>query len=399
MAATMPAMTAYPRLLRCATVMIEPREDREFSLADLIEGGSGLRAVKKWLAYALHLEQEVEISGEEVHALAFFSPHGPPTPGAGQEPPDSAVVQSLLDKSLLFDMGASPSVEGERDRRLRSLPWWPLAGLAHQFSRWQGVDSGELAGQAGLSRPQDLLARFGSPPPAVPEDETSAERVRLPNPGRSAFDVLMEQRATCRNFDPEAELSQHDLSTLLFRSFGALAIESYGEAIDALKKNSPSAGGLHPIEAYVLVQRVTGIAPGRYRYHALDNMLIPLAQTLPDFSTGMLVAGQRWFVDAPVLLALVVRFRRNFWKYRNHAKAYRGVLLDAGHLSQTLQLAATEQGLGAFVTAAINEKDIERCFGLDPVESGVLALCGVGPRLARQEFAEFDPLGRIWPQS
>ena len=29
------------------------------------------------------------------------------------------------------------------------------------------------------------------------------------------------------------------------------------------------------------------------------------------------------------------RWRRNFWKYRNHAKAYRALLLDAGHLSQS----------------------------------------------------------------
>ena len=204
----------------------------------------------------------------------------------------------------------------------------------------------------------------------------------------------MVQRVTCRNFDPIVELSPGDLSTLLARSFGAQAIESYGEAIDAVKKNSPSAGGLHPIEAYLLVNRVPGIVPGRYRYHAIDNALVPLDPGLPDVATGQLLAGQQWFVDAPLLVFLVVRFRRNFWKYRGHAKAYRGVLLDAGHLAQTFQLAATEQGLGAFVTAAINEKDIERYLGLDPVESGVLAVCGAGARTAQQAFSEFDPLGR-----
>ena len=395
----MPGMSGLPRLLRCATVVIEPRDERQFSLVDLVEGGSGVRTEKKWMAYALHLEQEVEISGEEVLALAHFSSRGSEPPTVGLEPPHPSVVQALLDKSLLFDLDAQPTQESARDQRLRTLPWWPLAGIAHQFSRWEGVESGELAGRVGLSRPQDLLARFGPPPPAVPEDETASGLQRMPTPRRNAFDELMARRATCRNFDRSAELSQDDLSTLLMRSFGALAIETYGDSIDALKKNSPSAGGLHPIEAYVLVQRVTGIAPGRYRYHALENALLPLDPALPAIAPKLLLAGQGWFADAPVLVVLAVRFRRNFWKYREHAKAYRGVLLDAGHLAQTLQLSATEQGLGAFVTAAINEKEIERCLGLDPVESGVLAVCGAGPRSAQKSFAEFDPLARVWPQS
>jgi len=395
----MPGMSGLPRLLRCATVVIEPREEREFSLVDLIEGGSGLRTEKKWIAYALHLEQEVEITGEEVLALAHFSSRGPESPEVGLEPPNPSIVQALLDKSLLFDLDAQPTPESACDQRLRTLPWWPLAGIAHQFSRWEGVESGELAGRVGLSRPQDLLARFGPPPPAVPEDETAFGLRRLPTPRRNGFDELMARRATCRNFDRSVELSQDDLSNLLMRSFGALAIETYGDSIDALKKNSPSAGGLHPIEAYVLVQRVTGITPGRYRYHALENALLPLDPALPAIAPKLLLAGQAWFADAPVLVVLAVRFRRNFWKYREHAKAYRGVLLDAGHLAQTFQLSATDQGLGAFVTAAINEKEIERCLGLDPVESGVLAVCGAGSRSAQQSFAEFDPLERVWPQS
>ena len=135
-------------------MVIEPRQDRQFSLADLIAGGDGLPTGKRWLAYALHLEQEVEITGEELLALAYFSPSVAQSPSAGSEPPDAAIVKSLVDKFLLFDLDALPTQESTRDQSLRSLPWWPLAGIAHQFSRWQGVDSGELAGRVGLSRPQ-----------------------------------------------------------------------------------------------------------------------------------------------------------------------------------------------------------------------------------------------------
>jgi SagB-type dehydrogenase family enzyme len=91
------------------------------------------------------------------------------------------------------------------------------------------------------------------------------------------------------------------------------------------------------------------------------------------------------------------RFIRNFWKYRNHAKAYRALILDVGHLSQTLYLAATELGLAAFITAAVNEIDIENAFGLDPLEEGPLAVCGFGLRGPERNEVEFDPLNAVWP--
>ena len=73
-------------------------------------------------------------------------------------------------------------------------------------------------------------------------------------------------------------------------------------------------------------------------------------------------------------------------------------MLDVGHLSQTLYLAATELGLAAFITAAINEVDIEEAFGLDPLEEGPLAVCGFGIRAAERSEVEFDPLHAVWPR-
>ena len=103
------------------------------------------------------------------------------------------------------------------------------------------------------------------------------------------------------------------------------------------------------------------------------------------------VADQQWFADAPLLVIVAARVVRNFWKYRNHAKAHRALLLDAGHLSQTLYLLATEAGLAGFVTAAINEVELEQAFGLDPIHQGALAICGFGWRGQVMETAELDP--------
>jgi nitroreductase len=55
--------------------------------------------------------------------------------------------------------------------------------------------------------------------------------------------------------------------------------------------------------------------------------------------------------------------------------------MDAAHLSQTLYLVAADLGLGAFVTIAVNARDIERELGLDGVGEGVVAMTGCGPRV------------------
>ena len=99
-----------------------------------------------------------------------------------------------------------------------------------------------------------------------------------------------------------------------------------------------------------------------------------------------------------VLVVMTARFWRHQWKYRNHAKAYRVTVLDVGHLSQTLQLCATQAGLAPFITAAINELDIERAFGLDGFAEGALAVCGFGTRAAQQHVQEFDPNNKAWPR-
>jgi putative peptide maturation dehydrogenase len=188
---------------------------------------------------------------------------------------------------------------------------------------------------------------------------------------------------------------------LLERVFSAQSEVRVSDDTTFLKKTSPSGGGLHPVEAYLVVQHVEDVTPGLYHYQAREHALEPLptpALPLRDFIMNA-VAQQHWFADAHVLVLLAPRFDRTFWKYRNHAKGYRVVALEAGHLSQTLYLSATEAGLGAFITGAINEVFLEQAFGLDHVREGVLAICGFGWRGAEMVTMELDPAAVVWEEA
>jgi SagB-type dehydrogenase family enzyme len=89
-------------------------------------------------------------------------------------------------------------------------------------------------------------------------------------------------------------------------------------------------------------------------------------------------SGQTYFAEAHVLVIHVARFDRKFWKYAQHRKAYKTVLMDSAHLSQTLYLTAAHLGLGAFFSGAINDTDIAYRLRLRPIREAAIAVNGFG---------------------
>jgi putative peptide maturation dehydrogenase len=306
------------------------------------------------------------------------------------------LLDALVAKDLLVIQGSAGDA---RDEVVRLTGWRCAAATLHYTSRWHGVDTEAVQRELSEKYGDALLDKLGPAPPPVRERTTPDRRIPLPAANPTPLDGLLDGRVTCRNFDATRALAAAEFAAVLYRAFGARAVDDYAPGVQLLKKGVPSAGGLHPTEAYLLVQRVAGVAPGLYHYHAVDHALEPIRLLAADEAAALartFVGSQAYFLDAPTFVIPVARFRRNFWKYRNHAKAYRALVLDVGHLSQTMYLAATELGLGAFITAAVNEVDIEQAFGLDPLQEGPLAVCGFGIRAAERKEVEFDPLHAVW---
>jgi len=384
------------RVRRCAIVMFEPREGLEFNLGLVSTGGSGLRTVVDWVAFAPHVREEIAVSADEIAALGVVSPSRWIDIDELAATHPRELIDALIGKDLLVGEGSAAEA---RDQLLRDNHWRGASAVMHYASRWRGVDTEANEQEFAEITQGSLLDRLGPAPPVVGERASAVQRVRLPPAEATTLDALLDRRVTCRNYDATRALTLAQFASVLFRAYGARAVDDFAPGVQLLKKGVPSAGGLHATEAYLLVQRVEGIEPGLYHYHPIDHALEPIRVMDADATAALasrFVATQAYFVDAQVFVIPVSRFRRNFWKYRNHAKAYRALILDVGHLSQTMYLAATELGLAAFITAAVNEVDIEEAFGLDPLEEGPLAVCGFGIRAAERTEIEFDPLNAAW---
>lgn len=387
------------RLRRCAILFVTPTERLDFNLATLATGGTGVEARIEWIGLAPHLETQLTLTLAEIAALGEVSPldWSDVDRLSARHPP--GLVDSLIASGLLLREHAD-TTHNHRDEALRAMHWRALDALVHRYSRWHQVDTVEAQRFFAAGTGPSFLDRLGPCPPPVRECRSASADRALPRPIPTPLDALCERRVTCRNYDTERVLDFEDFGAVMFRTFGARAVDDYAPGVTLLKKSTPSAGGLHPVGVYVLARQVAGVEPGLYHYHPIAHALEPLlaldAGAAENLATRFL-GGQTYFAQAHAVVVLAARFRRNFWKYRNHAKAYRSIVLDAGHLSQMLYLAATELGLGAFITAGVNELDIEKALDLDPMEEGVLAGCGFGHRGRERNEVEFDPLRAVWP--
>ena len=301
---------------------------------------------------------------------------------------ESVMLESLLERGILLsdDEGSAMTSLREGEARLETVGWHPLAAVYHGMTRWEGVvgDEGsrEHNDHAEQTRLQAHIDRHGAIAAHFPDSGPVLAHVELPDePLQGELARILLSRKTTRHFDRTRSLPLHELSRILRGTFGAMGTQELAPGVVAVKRTSPSGGALHPIEAYPLVMNVEGLASGLYHYRSGDHalaLLKAMTETQARSLASATTIAQHYFADAHALVFHVARLERHHWKYRRHPKAYKAVLLDSGHLSQTFYLLATEQGLGAYYTAAINDADVGAALSLDPLSHIPIGANGLG---------------------
>lgn len=371
------------RLRRCRHLMVELDERPRIALSEILAGRSGRISRTRWLARGGHLDQPVNVTLTQLALLEAAPVEGEigldALPAGWQEDD----LRHLLDHHLLFDLDR-PDAGSARDLGMRSLDWWTPAAITHAQGRWQGNDVAARWSRHGKPASAQMVAAFGpAPEPDRASTLAGEQEIALPMPAAGVLDSLLEQRRTSRRFDPQAVLPAAELGSVLYRFAACLGRRDLAPGAYALKKYAPAGGGLHATDLRLLLRRVDGLRCGLYHYNPFHHSVL-LQQELEPAQAEVLayhmLGGQDWFLAAPLLGVLVSRFDRLFWKYRNHSKALKVAHLDAGHLSQLMYLAAADRGLDAFVTAAVNDHEIEQALGLDPAREGVAAILGFGQR-------------------
>ena len=275
-------------------------------------------------------------------------------------------------------------LEHPRDRVLRAWgAWHPAASRFHLATR--DVPYVER------DRAREILTTYlADAPPPPPLKPLSSGAIALPPINASGeFAGVLRSRRSWRTFAQQS-LPLEKLSTLAGLTF---AVQQWAE-IDGQQialKTSPSGGACHGIEAYLAVRRIDDLPDGLYHYAPDRHAVVPAASGWQWERVLSYFPGQPWFAEANAIVFMTCVFARTQWKYR-HPRAYRVVLLEAGHLCQTFCLAATWMQLAPFCSAALADSEIERDLALDGLSEAVLYAAGVG---VRQQGVSWAP----WPSS
>jgi SagB-type dehydrogenase family enzyme len=282
----------------------------------------------------------------------------------------AAAILGLIDAQLLLEYG---SAEWKRDRLVETSwkRWLPEGGF-HFMTK----DTPYVPADWSLERKLATLP----PTPAPPQFKRipGARSIRLPVNGvdGDTFFQTLHARRTHRDFAPDA-VSLESVSKLIQTTWG---VQGYFQASGfgpLPYKTSPSGGARQPIEVYLMALNVRGLKRGLYHYAPRDHRLARLPGKASPRLASAYCADQPYFAGAAALFIMTAVFARTMWKY-GRARAYRVILLEAGHLGQTFCLTATRMGLAPFSTAALNDSLVERGLGIDGISESVLYITGVG---------------------
>ena len=194
---------------------------------------------------------------------------------------------------------------------------------------------------------------------------------------------IINSRESHRVYTGET-MTLEELSYLLWCTQGVKEIR--GKSYATLR-TVPCGGARHEFECYFAVRNVDGLEPGLYHYLPMHHQIEYLG-TVEDLDVWIKesLCGQAWAATANVVFYYSAVFYRAEWRYG--ISTHRVLLIDAGHITENMYLAATSIGLGGCAIGAVEGKCVDDAFGLDGVEEASFLAMPVGKVSVKDKASE-----------
>jgi SagB-type dehydrogenase family enzyme len=180
---------------------------------------------------------------------------------------------------------------------------------------------------------------------------------------------------------PGARLDADGLGRLLSLAFGSTSMRiPRTDSAPLIRRSSPSGGGRHPSEGYVIVRHVPGLEPGWYHITMRPFSLRRLDDGPVDDESLTAIFPQavpRFPFGARVLVVVTSIFERNMYRYRE-PRTFRTVHMDAGHVAGSVRIAARAMGFASGVFYCDAAERIEQVIGIDGMQEGYLLTVALG---------------------
>jgi SagB-type dehydrogenase family enzyme len=230
---------------------------------------------------------------------------------------------------------------------------------------WQEWGSLELDQKVGLPMPP---LQKSCPPGSPLIDLVSPVDFTI---GKAPLIEVIRTRQSCRSYQP-TPLTLEELSFLLWATQGVKSITKDGYAT---RRTVPSGGARHPFETYLAVQRVDVLAPGLYRYLAIEHKLLLLRDD-PEIGQKISEACANFARESAVTFIWTAVPYRTEWRYGPLSPKL--IAQDSGHVCQNLYLACTAIQAGTCAVGAYNQGKMDALLGVDGVDEFTMYCAPVG---------------------
>ena len=198
----------------------------------------------------------------------------------------------------------------------------------------------------------------------------------LPEPLRASnMDALeaIRRRRSRRSYS-SSPLSLEEVATLLYHGVGITGWDNEWPL-----RSYPCAGGLQPVEAYLVAGNVEDLPPGLYHYEPDTHRLCLMRQGHYLGELAKICLDQEHVAEAPAAIILTAMYQRTASKY--HARAYRYIHVDTGAVVENIYIAAEALGLATVVIGAFYDQELCTLLGIDCYTEIPVAVMPIGHRV------------------
>lgn len=202
---------------------------------------------------------------------------------------------------------------------------------------------------------------------------------------RAPIGSVIRSRRSVRQYSGKP-VSLQDLSTLLFHTggiTGSLPVQtlpetaSLGASDHVDLRAAASAGGLYPIDLFVLALNVERLPAGAYRYLPKHNALRPVESSgpIPPIET-LVQLGDREVGKASFMLGYVYNLFENSRKYGDSGLGF--AFIEAGSMAAHVHLICTALSLGSCDIGSFSKTKFEQLFDADGISRHMIHLTVIG---------------------
>lgn len=205
----------------------------------------------------------------------------------------------------------------------------------------------------------------------IHRDFPAHERIELPSPDETlsgSLQAVFDERRSVRTFS-ERPTPLSTLSNLLDRAISPNRSVRLETGDRKQLRPYPSAGGLYPVQIYVIAVDVRGLDSGVYFYQPEAHAVRQLKE-ISDTSElpSLFYSSNDVFEPNPpnFIFALTGLLGRSKAKYGD--RGYRFVLQESGHIAQNILLASQCLSLAAVPYGGFKDDELTEYIGADTVD-------------------------------